>query len=615
MSLGRRTGGGWSGKGCDRSRSEDGGPVSTTLGIEGGGTKTTWVALDPEGSARARGAAGPGNVSLLPDEEIRKLLAGIRLAVGGEVHSIGAAFAGCHLPVQQQRIAELLQALWPTAVRIVVAEDTRSAFAGAFGSGEGIVVIAGTGSNVQGHRQGRWLRAGGWGHIVGDPGSAYDLAHMGLQRVYDAFDATGEIVPLGVSLLQRTGQNSLEELFAYILRDPSKDRIAALAPCVLEKVTEGDPLALEVVRSRSGLLADQVRCVAERLAFDRPRIALVGGLFEHDAAYVALFADEVRSRLSVSEIFVSRVPGAMGAARLVDDSLPAAPRAVRAKAGPALPHEIGAALEGALTEERNPRSRFLDRKTVPELVELFLAEERFVEQALRDREREIASAAAAVAEALRAGKRLFYVGAGTSGRLGALDASEMPPTFGVPSDLVQAILAGGSEAFFRSREGAEDDRGAGARSMIDRGVREGDVVCGITASGRTPFVLGALEQAAAIGALPILVSCNPRRPPAPFVRFAIDLPTGPELVAGSTRLKAGTATKLVLNLLSTIAMIRTGRVRDNLMIHVQPNSQKLRYRALRLVMELVPCSEEEALTRLERAEWRVAAAIDLPKPR
>ncbi|MDD4932510.1 MAG: N-acetylmuramic acid 6-phosphate etherase [Methylacidiphilaceae bacterium] len=587
--------------------------MEATLGIEGGGTKTTWVVLDSEGKERRQGLAGPGNISLLQEDEIRTLLAGIRSEAGGEIHSIGAAFAGCHLPVQVQRIAEILRALWPSAVRVVVAEDTRSAFVGAFGSEDGIIVIAGTGSNVQGHRQGRWARVGGWGHILGDPGSAYDLAHIGLRRVYDAFDATGEVVPLGVSFLQRTGQNDLEELFTYILSDPSKDRIAALAPCVLERARVGDPLAVDVVRSRSGLLADEVGHVAKQLQFELPKIALIGGLFEHNEAYVKLFSEEMRSRLAVREIFVSRVPGAVGAARLVGDWASAA-LVSTAKSGPRVSPEISVSLEGALTEERNPRSRFLDRQSVPELVELFLAEERFVNQALRDQKEAIAAVAEAAATALERGKRLFYVGAGTSGRLGALDASEMPPTFGVSSDLVQAILAGGSEAFFRSREGAEDDRGAGMRSVVNRGVREGDVVLGITASGRTPFVLGALEQAVAIGALPILLSCNPRRRAVPFVRFSIDLPTGPEIVAGSTRLKAGTATKLVLNMLSTIAMIRTGRVRDNLMINVQPNSEKLRYRALRLVMELVPCGEEEALDRLERAQWRVAPAIDLPKP-
>lgn len=587
--------------------------MEATLGIDGGATKTTWVVLDSEGEPRAQGLAGPGNVSLLQGEEVQRLLAAIRKEAGGEIHSIGATFAGCHLPIQRRRITELLQALWPSAVHIVVDEDARSAFAGAFGSAEGIIVIAGTGSNVQGYREGRWVRSGGWGHILGDPGSAYDLAHIALQRIYDTFDATGDIVPLGVSFLQRTGQDDLEELFAYIHSDPSKDRIAALAPCVLERVEAADPLAVGIVRSRSGLLADQVVHVARRLHFDRPPIALVGGLFEHSEAYAELFRNELHSRLGVSEMFVSRVPGAVGAARLA--GAPGhTPPAAEAKPSLARLRAISASLEGASTEERNPRTRFLNQKSIPELVEIFLSEEQFVDQALRDQKAAIGAAAAAVAAALQEGKRLFYIGAGTSGRLGALDASEIPPTFGVSAELVQAIMAGGSEAFFRSREGAEDDRGAGTRSLIHRGVRNGDVVCGITASGRTPFVLGALEQASAIGALPILLSCNPHRPPTPFACLSIDLPTGPEIVAGSTRLKAGTATKLVLNLLSTIAMIRTGRVRDNLMIHVQPKSEKLRYRALRLVMELVPCGEEEALERLERAQWQVAAALDLSKP-
>ncbi|WP_142659932.1 N-acetylmuramic acid 6-phosphate etherase, partial [Methylacidimicrobium tartarophylax] len=309
---------------------------------------------------------------------------------------------------------------------------------------------------------------------------------------------------------------------------------AALAPCVLERAAEGDPLAVDIVRSRSSLLADQVGHVAERLRFERPKLALIGGLFEHNEAYGKLFGEVVRSRLAVREIFVSRVPGALGAARLVDDGAGAS-LVSNTMPGPRISREISASLGGALTEERNPRSRFLERKSVAELVELFLSEERFVEQALRDRKEALVTVAEAVAAALSRGKRLFYVGAGTSGRLGALDASEIPPTFGVSADLVQAIMAGGSEAFFRSREGAEDDRGAGERSVLERGVSEGDIVCGITASGRTPFVLGALQQAASIGALPILLSCNPQRPAAPFVRCSIDLPTGPEIVAGSTR--------------------------------------------------------------------------------
>ncbi|VVM08511.1 partial glucosamine kinase, partial [Methylacidimicrobium cyclopophantes] len=365
--------------------------MEATLGIEGGATKTTWVVLDAEGRVQATGRIGPGNVSLLREEELRALLAAIRTETGGQFHSIGAAFAGCHLAAQRERIAGLLRVFWPSAKRVVVAEDAHSAFAGAFGSGEGIVVIAGTGSNVRGYREGRWARAGGWGHILGDPGSAYDLAHIALQRVYDAFDATEGLVPLGESFLERTGQKDLEELFVYIHSDPSKDRIAALAPCVLESAAAGDRFAVDVVLSRCGLLADQVKCVAEKLRFDRPKVALVGGLFEHSEAYALLFEEQVRSRLAVSTVFVSRVPGAVGAARLADEAAEEHP-GVEPKPSRILLRESATSLDGALTEERNPRSRFLDRKSVPELVELFLAEERLVEEALRERKEEIAAA-------------------------------------------------------------------------------------------------------------------------------------------------------------------------------------------------------------------------------
>jgi N-acetylmuramic acid 6-phosphate etherase len=231
-----------------------------------------------------------------------------------------------------------------------------------------------------------------------------------------------------------------------------------------------------------------------------------------------------------------------------------------------------------------------------------------VEKALRAERKNIAKAAALVAKKLAHGGRLFYVGAGTSGRLGVVDASEMPPTFNADPQEIQAIIAGGPAAVFKSQEGAEDDREAGVRELRTRGLSKRDVVCGIAASGQTPFVLGALEFARKKGAGAVLLSCNPKRAIRVPVDVAIDLPTGPEIVTGSTRLKAGTATKLVLNLLSTIAMVRLGRVRDNLMINVQATNDKLRARAVRLVAALSGADAEAAQAALEKNAWRVAAA-------
>lgn len=236
-----------------------------------------------------------------------------------------------------------------------------------------------------------------------------------------------------------------------------------------------------------------------------------------------------------------------------------------------------------------------------------------MERALRKARPALTGAAGKIAAAVKGGGRLFYVGAGTSGRLGILDASEMPPTFNVPPTLVQGIIAGGPEAVFAAKEGAEDDAGAGAEAIRSRGVTRKDVVVGITASGTAPFVRGALEAASKIGAHTVFLVCNPKYPPLKAAKSIVVLETGPELITGSTRLKAGTATKLALNLFSSIAMIRSGRVRDNLMVNVRPTNVKLKDRAKRLVATLAGVEEEEALRRLERTGWDVAKAVDLKR--
>ena len=216
-----------------------------------------------------------------------------------------------------------------------------------------------------------------------------------------------------------------------------------------------------------------------------------------------------------------------------------------------------------------------------------------------------------VSTAILSGGRLFYVGAGTSGRLGVLDASEIPPTFGAPPELVQGIIAGGAVALHRAVEGAEDQPEAGALVVFERGVKAGDVVCGLTASGRTPFVTGALARARELGAKTILITCNPaRNRSAEPWDVEVDLPTGPEIVTGSTRLKAGTATKVALNILSTGAMIRQGRVKGNLMVNVQVSNEKLRDRGVRLVSSTLGIDYAEAEQRLAAAGWNVRACLE-----
>jgi N-acetylmuramic acid 6-phosphate etherase len=267
----------------------------------------------------------------------------------------------------------------------------------------------------------------------------------------------------------------------------------------------------------------------------------------------------------------------------------------------------------------------MHRQSVGELVRLFVEEEAFTVRALSRAKKEIKGATEIVSRALTRGGRLFYVGAGTSGRLGVLDASEMPPTFHTPPELVQAILAGGPEAIFRAQEGAEDDGEAGARSVRERRVGSRDVLVGLTASGRTPFVHGALAEGKKTGAKTILVTAHPKwrferggiRPDG-----VVRLDVGPEIIAGSTRLKAGTVTKMVCNILSSVAMIRMGKVYDNLMVHVVPSNEKLKARAIRLIRTLTQVGLEEAERALRESGGKVMLATErlrkvsgLPKKR
>jgi N-acetylmuramic acid 6-phosphate etherase len=263
-----------------------------------------------------------------------------------------------------------------------------------------------------------------------------------------------------------------------------------------------------------------------------------------------------------------------------------------------------------LTEQPNPASAHIDQLPTIDMLRVINAEDRKVAESVTAQLPHIARAVDAIVETLRRGGRLFYIGAGTSGRLGVLDASECPPTFSVSADLVHGIIAGGEAALTRASEGAEDDPAMGARDLIAQGFRERDVLCGIAASGRTPYVLGAIDEANRIGALTIGISCVPDSELAGRVKIAITPLPGPEVIAGSTRMKAGTATKLVLNMLTTGTFIRMGHVWGNLMINVQPTNAKLRERAKRIISQLTGVSPEEAGRLLEESGDNVRAAIE-----
>ena len=271
-------------------------------------------------------------------------------------------------------------------------------------------------------------------------------------------------------------------------------------------------------------------------------------------------------------------------------------------------------LDPRVTERRNPRSADIDLASPLAIVDLMNGEDRAVADAVASQRTQIAQAIALVEEAFRGGHRLLYMGAGTSGRLGVLDASECPPTFGSDPSMVVGIIAGGPAALLRAQEGAEDSPEGARTDLETAGVRAGDVVIGIAASGTTPYVRGALEHAKRLGARTGIVACSP---PAPELVQQLDVAivpiTGPEVVTGSTRLKAGTATKMVLNMITTGAMVRIGKTYGNLMVDLQSTNAKLKDRAERLVITTCGVTRDEARQLLVRAEGHVKVAITMQK--
>lgn len=293
-------------------------------------------------------------------------------------------------------------------------------------------------------------------------------------------------------------------------------------------------------------------------------------------------------------------------------------------------------LTGMTTEKRNPRTMQLDTMSELEIVTTMNEEDARVPLAIAKKLPQIAQAAHWAAEAFEQGGRLFYMGAGTSGRLGVLDAAECPPTFGVAPGMVVGLIAGGEQAFLKAVEGAEDDRALGQSDLEAYGLNAKDVVIGIAASGRTPYVLGGLAYARSIGCRTAAIACNTGSEIGRAADLAIEVEVGPEVLTGSTRLKSGTAQKLILNMISTASMVRTGKVYQNLMVDVMQNNEKLHTRAENIVIDatgvtrpearsaidaaggsvkvaitmlLADCSADEARSRLEKAGGHVRAAI------
>jgi N-acetylmuramic acid 6-phosphate etherase len=633
------------------------------LGIEGGGTRTVALLAEAGGRLVQRLETGPANLRLLSDTRLIRHLREIAAALPARPSAVAVGLAGARGEPEWRRIRAAATRVWPR-IPCHATSDLETALAAAPpvrsskfkvrrskfprpsslipppSSLPQVLVLSGTGSCFYGRTPtGRTVRFGGWGHILGDKGSGFEIGLRALKAVVFYYDRDGDWSRLGQQILRVVALNAPDDLVDWIQR-ASKTDIAALAIEVFKAAAKRDPVAGDILEGAAHSLAtDAVNCATKLLVgrdavlaspksgsaarrSSRPvQFVFAGSVLLKQPAFARKVARLIRERWPGAIVTPLKRESAWGAVALAQDGagiLPAhrhaAPGNERTEAKgrqDAWPALIPPSRGLSPTEQRHPLSMRLDRMTLSDAIGLMLRDEGKVPAAVLRERRQIERAALLIIRAFKRGGRLFYVGAGTSGRLGILDASECPPTFRADPELVQGIIAGGQRAITTAVEGAEDDFDGGARAIRFRGVTRRDVVVGIAASGRTPFVWGALGEARRTGAATVLICFNPHLdiPRALRPTVVITPKTGPEILAGSTRLKAGTATKLILNLLTTLAMVRLGKVLGNLMVDLNPSNVKLRDRAVRIVCELTGADADLARAALVKCGWRVRNAV------
>lgn len=590
------------------------------LGIECGATHSVALLTGAAGEQIARREFAAANLWLLSDAALKRQL---REVAGSfpAVAAVGIGVAGVRTDADRARLRRIAEPVWHGSP-LWVGNDLETALAAAppTWAGVSVLVLSGTGSCCFGRdEQGRSVKAGGWGHVLGDRGSGFAIGQAALRVSLETLDREGKWPVLGQRILRALAMNEPEELVGWSVR-AAKPAIAALAREVFQAAVAKDRLARQVLaKAAQPLVADALACARQLASAREPvQFVLAGGCLTHSPVLARHVRRGLRAARTGVEVCLLQREGTWGAvawarslAGTTSGSAATGPSAItleaRAEESDLLPEATGL----SPTEQRNPRSINLDRLSVSAAVGLMLDEDEFVSAALKAERRPIERAVRLVATALKRGGRLFYVGAGTSGRLGVLDASECPPTFRADPEMVQGIIAGGQTALWLSVESAEDDFAAGGRAMGFRGVGPKDVLLGIAASGGTRFVWGALKAAREAGAGTVMLCFNPNlrypRELRPDVVICPD--TGPELLTGSTRLKAGTATKRVLNIITTLAMVRLGKVAGNLMVDLNPSNAKLRERAVRIVRELTGAKQKEAQAALNREGWVVKRAL------
>ena len=604
---------------------QDESALPVLLGIEGGGTRTVALLVSGDGRLLQRVEGGVSNLKLLTEAQLLRRLREVRAGLQGhpKPDAVAIGLAGARGEQEWRRIRTAAARVWPgipchathdletalsAAVPVAVVCDHRRRSQSA--ATARVLLLSGTGSCFYARAtDGRTARFGGWGHILGDKGSGYEIGLRALKACVFYLDRDDEWSRLGQRVLRALQLNEPAELITWA-QSASKADIAALTEEVFAAAAEGDAIAKDILAGAAASLAkDGVACACKLAKAREPvQFVLAGSVLLKQPKFARTVARQLAELwpggCRVTPLAQESAWGAVALAREVLSSKLTAQSSASASVSTALiPNSLSP------TEQRHSRSMNLDKLSIADAIELMVSEDAKLPAAIRRESPKIERVIAKITAAFKRGGRLFYVGAGTSGRLGILDASECPPTFRVSPELVQGIIAGGQTAVFRAVEGAEDDREAGGRAVQFRRVRKSDVVVGIAASGRTPFVHGALAEARKRGAFTVLLCFNPAMTRVRGVAHVVIAPEiGPEILTGSTRLKSGTATKLILNLFTTLAMVRTGKVISNLMVDLNPSNVKLRDRAVRIVRELTGADYETARVALENSGWVVKAA-------
>jgi N-acetylmuramic acid 6-phosphate etherase len=601
------------------------------LGIEGGGTRTTVLMTDEKGQSVADFHSGPAVLSLLTDRELRWHLRDIQKRLPRSPEAIGIGLAGARAIIDQERLAQAVARVWP-GVPCIATNDLETALAAAPVQKKPlprVLVLSGTGSCCFGRAvDGQTAKIGGRGHILGDRGSACDIGLRALRAVMADMDHQGRLGKLGAAILNALMFNEPDQIIPWSIHAP-KTEIARLAMVVFAVAKLGDPLAKKILADSAVMLAeDACACAAQLTEIGTPvEFVLNGGVLLKNPGFMRDVSRRIKSCWAQARVIDLKVPSVVGAVNLArkaaqEQAVGLTKRSEKNKQDVSfvLPPPLAdlGLLKLSPTEKRNPHSMELDRLPIEQGIELMLSEDAKITDSVLAEKKYLEQVVSQVVRAFQNGGRLFYIGAGTSGRLGVLDASEIPPTFRAPQEQVQGIIAGGRQALWSAVEGAEDDLQAGASAIQHRQLGPNDVLIGIAASGRTPFVWGAIHEANHLGAFTAFLCFNPAMRQAvakiknrgwkPKVLITPDL--GPEVLTGSTRLKSGTATKLILNIITTLAMTKTGKVISNLMVDLNPSNVKLRDRARRILMELTNCSEQEAMQALQRSGWQVKEAYD-----